>query len=50
LQRFLRIGEKFRMKPPSHFRILLKLRGYSDEAAEEIWKWYDYSERKGVNF
>jgi hypothetical protein len=22
--------------------------GYSAEAADELWKWYDFSEKKGV--
>lgn len=26
----------------------LKRSGYSKEAVDEIWKWYDFSERKGV--
>jgi len=38
------------MKPPSFFKNRLKKRGYSGGAVEEIWKWYDYSERQGVNF
>jgi hypothetical protein len=38
------------MKPPSFFKKTLERRGYSIRAVEEIWKWYDYSERKGVNF
>lgn len=38
------------MKPPSSFMRILKKRGYSIEAVGEIWRWYDYSERSGVNF
>lgn len=30
------------------FRSLLHRNGYSEIAVEEIWKWYDFSERKGV--
>jgi hypothetical protein len=38
------------MKAPIAFKVLLKQKGYSSEAIKEIWKWYDLSERKGVNF
>jgi len=38
------------MNPPIAFRSLLKQKRYSRKAVKEIWKWYDYSERKGVNF
>jgi len=31
-----------------HFQKLLITAGYSIEAADELWKWYDFSERKGV--
>jgi hypothetical protein len=37
-----------RMKPASSFRQMLKNKGYSEEAIEQLWKWYDYSEKKGV--
>ena len=40
------IGDESTMNPPSTFRTLLKRRGYSDEAIKEIWKWYDFSERR----
>jgi len=36
------------MKPISSLRILLRRYGYSEKAVREIWKWYDFSERKGV--
>ena len=36
------------MKPPSSLRSLLKRNGYSGRTVDEIWKWYDFSERKGV--
>lgn len=29
---------------------MLKQKGYSEKATKEVWKWYDFSERKGVNF
>ena len=32
----------------SSFKTLLKKRGYSEETIKEIYKWYDYSERKGI--
>ena len=34
--------------PPETFRAQLQEQGYSDEMIEEIWKWYDPSEKKGV--
>jgi hypothetical protein len=30
------------------FRELILKRGYSEKIAEEIWKWYDFSEKKKV--
>ncbi|MBT0158452.1 hypothetical protein G4O51_00530 [Candidatus Bathyarchaeota archaeon A05DMB-2] len=30
------------------FRQLLLSHGYSERVAEELWKWYDFSEKKGV--
>ena len=36
------------MKSSKNFNQMLKERGYSTEAIEEMWKWYDYSEKKGV--
>lgn len=36
------------MKPIPIFSIWMKQRGYSDGVIKEIWKWYDYSERKGA--
>ena len=42
--------DESQMKPPSFFKKILEKRGYSHGAVEEIWKWYDYSERSGVNF
>jgi hypothetical protein len=36
------------MKPPKNFDEMLKKRGYPTEVVEEMWKWYDYSEKKGV--
>ena len=29
-------------------RAQLREQGYSDEMIEELWKWYDSSEKKGV--
>jgi len=45
-----RIGDESKMDPPSTFRTLLKCRGYSDKAIKQIWKWYDFAERRGVNY
>lgn len=36
------------MKAPLSFRSMLKRNGYSERTTEEIWKWYDFRERKGV--
>jgi hypothetical protein len=30
------------------FKILLVSHGYSEKVADELWKWYDFSEKKGV--
>jgi hypothetical protein len=30
------------------FRDLITRRGYSEKAADELWKWYDFSDKKGV--
>jgi len=30
------------------FKNLITRRGYSEKVAEELWKWYDFSDRKGV--
>jgi hypothetical protein len=27
---------------------MLKRNGYSEKTVSEIWKWYDFSERRGV--
>ncbi len=36
------------MKAKDSFIILLKQRGCSEKAIKELWKWFDYSEKKGV--
>jgi predicted Ser/Thr protein kinase len=36
------------MKSSKYFNQILKERGYSREAIEELWKWYDCSEKKGI--
>jgi hypothetical protein len=36
------------MKAKNSFNMLLKQHGYSEKAIEKLWKWYDYSEKKGV--
>lgn len=38
------------VEPIPCFVSLMKRKHYSDKAIIEIWKWYDYVERKGVNF
>jgi hypothetical protein len=30
------------------FRELIVKRGYSERAVDELWKWYDFSDKKGV--
>jgi hypothetical protein len=30
------------------FEALLQKEGYSERVIEEIWKWYDFSDKKGV--
>jgi len=32
---------------PISAKALLKQKGYSSKAIKEIWKWYDFSERRG---
>lgn len=36
------------MKAPNSFQQMLKNQGYSEDAIEQLWKWYDYSEKKGI--
>jgi hypothetical protein len=38
------------MTPTISFVSLLKNNGYSKKAIKEVWKWYDFIEKKGVNF
>jgi hypothetical protein len=37
-----------KMKTSKSFIQMLKNNGYYTKAIEEIWKWYDYSEKKGI--
>jgi hypothetical protein len=37
-----------RANPPESLRAQLREQGYSDKMIEELWKWYDYSNKKGV--
>jgi hypothetical protein len=30
------------------FKQLLFSHGYSEKVVEELWKWYDFSDKKGV--
>jgi hypothetical protein len=30
------------------FKKQMKVKGFSERAIEEMWKWYDHSEKKGV--
>jgi hypothetical protein len=30
------------------FKELLRSHNYSEKVAEELWKWYDHSDKKGV--
>ena len=36
------------MNTKCDFKLILKQRGCSEFAIEELWKWFDTSERKGV--
>jgi hypothetical protein len=36
------------MHANKEFQQLLKKEGYNANAIGELWKWYDYSEKKGV--
>jgi len=36
------------MKVDKSFQALLKHSGCSENAINELWKWFDYSEKKGV--
>jgi hypothetical protein len=36
------------MKISYNFSEMLKKRGYSTKTIEKMWKWYDYSEKRGV--
>ncbi len=40
--------EDSKCRPTRAFRSLLLQKGYSEKAIREIWRWYDFSERKGV--
>jgi hypothetical protein len=34
--------------PPECFRAQLYEQGFTDDMIENLWKWYDSSEKKGV--
>ena len=34
--------------PDPSFKAKLQKEGYSEKVIEEIWKWYDYKDKKGV--
>jgi hypothetical protein len=36
------------MKIKSSFERMLKQQGYSDKSIQELWKWYGFSEKRGV--
>jgi hypothetical protein len=36
------------MKVKNSFKLMLKQRGIPEAAIEELWKWFDDSEKKGV--
>jgi len=42
------VGDASNMEVPCSFRIMLKRYGYSGKVIRELWKWYDYLEKKGV--
>ena len=37
-----------RQMKSNDFCEMLKKRGYSTKTIEELWKWYDFSEKKGI--
>jgi hypothetical protein len=37
-----------RKNPKLSFKNMLTSNDYSDEVADELWKWCDFSEKKGV--
>jgi hypothetical protein len=39
---------KLAKEPKSAFKELLSTRGYDEELADLLWKWYDFTEKKGV--
>ena len=34
--------------PPAKLKTKLQKQGYSERMIEELWKWYDPSQKKGV--
>ena len=44
----IRYVQWFIMGSSKEFNDMLKKRGMSKKAIEELWKWYDSSNRKGV--
>jgi hypothetical protein len=38
------VGKKARLI----FKQMLLNYGYSEKVADELWKWYDFSEKKGI--
>jgi len=36
------------MDVPDFFKRMINNKEYSEKTIEEIWKWYDYSKKKGV--
>jgi hypothetical protein len=45
---FHRLRGPIKMKPPSNWISPLKQCGYSKKTIKDIWKWYDFSERRGA--
>jgi len=37
-----------KMNSKKDFKLALKNRGFSEDSIEELWKWYDFSKKKGV--
>ncbi len=36
------------MEPSQKFNQMMEKMGYSKDAIKKMWKWYDYSEKKGI--
>jgi hypothetical protein len=42
------VGKRVNKHSKLSFRDLIVQRGYSERVVDELWKWYDVTEKKGV--